>query len=122
MNQNGSNESKLRVTGTSSALPAVVQALNGCTTRIVDQALTRVGVGGPQLSNATFNTGVRRLESVLNNNAQQRLQFERDRAQKTFTDRYGEHLATHMYKMTGAADDNNIPEVHKILTKAPKGQ
>jgi hypothetical protein len=120
MNQNGSNKSKLRVTGTSSALPAAVQALNGCTARIIDQALARVGVGGPQLSNTAFNTGVKHLESVLNNNAQHRLQFERNRAQKTFTDRYGEHLATHMYKMTGAADDNNLPEVHKILAKAPK--
>jgi hypothetical protein len=27
-----------------------------------------------------------------------------------------------MYKMTGAADDDHLPEVHKILAKAPKGQ
>jgi hypothetical protein len=81
-----------------------------------------VGVGGSQLSNAAFHTGVQCLETVLNNNAQQQLQFERDLAQKSFTDRYREHLATHMYKMTGAADDDHLPEVHKILAKPPKGQ
>jgi hypothetical protein len=122
MNQNGSTESKVRVTGTSSALPAASQALNACTVRITDQVLARVGVGGPQLSNAAFNNGVQRLKTVLNSNAQQQLQFEQDRAQKSFTDCFGEHLATHMYKMTGAADDDHLPEVHKILAKAPKGQ
>jgi hypothetical protein len=121
MNQNGLTECKVRVTGTSSALPAARQALNACTTRITDHGLARVGVGGPQLSNAAFNAGVQRLETVLNNNAQQRLQFERDRAQKSFADRYGEHLDTHMYKMTGAADDDHLPDIHKILAKAPKG-
>jgi hypothetical protein len=98
------------------------QALNACTACITDQVLARVGVGGPQLSNAAFNTGVQRLKTVLNNKAQQQLQFEQDQAQKSFTDQYGEHLATHMYKMTGAADDDHLPEVHKILAKAPKGQ
>jgi hypothetical protein len=123
MNQNGLTESKVRVTGTSSALLAASQALNACTARITDQVLARVGVGGPQLSNAAFNTGAQRLETVLNNNAQQRLQFGRDRAQKSFTDRYGEHLANHMYKMTGTTtNDDHLPEVHKILAKAPKGQ
>jgi hypothetical protein len=79
--------------------------------------------GDPNSPNAAFNTGVQQLETVLNNNAhQQRLQFERDQAQKTFTNRYGKDLATHIYKMTGAANDDNLPEVHKILAKAPKGQ
>ena len=122
MNVNGGTESKLAVTGASSALPSANQSLHACTARAVDRVLTRVGVGGPQLSNAAFSTGVQRLETVLNNNAQQRLQFERDRAQKSFTDRYGEHLADHMYKMTGAADDDHLPDVHKVLAKAPKGQ
>jgi hypothetical protein len=122
MNQNRSTESKVRVTGTSLALPAASQALNACTAHITNQVLARVGVGGPQLSNAAFNTGVQHIESVLNNNAQQRLQFEQDQAQKSFTDRFGEHLANHMYKMTGAADDDHLPKVHKILAKAPKGQ
>jgi hypothetical protein len=84
VNQNASTESKLPVTGTLSVLPAAGQALNACTARIIDQVLARVGVRGPQLSNAAFNTGVQCLETVLNNNAQQHLQFERDRAQKTF--------------------------------------
>jgi hypothetical protein len=35
MNQNGSTESKVWVTGTSSALPAARQALNACTARII---------------------------------------------------------------------------------------
>jgi hypothetical protein len=123
MNQNAATESKVRVTGTSSALPVARQALNACTARVTDHVLARVGVGGPQLSNTAFNTGVQRLESVLNNNAQQRLQFEQDRAQRASpTALENTWPPTYVYKMTGAADDDHLPKVHKILAKAPKGQ
>ena len=122
MNVNGGTDSKIAITPTVSGLPAATQALQICISKIRERELARVGVGGPQLSNAAFNTGVTQLQQTLNNNAQQRLQFERDRSNKTFTDKFGEHLANLMYKMTGAADDNGLPEVHKVLARAPKGQ
>ena len=122
MNVNGGTESKLAITATVSGLPASTQALQVCVSKIRERELARVGVGGPQLSNAAFSTGVSELQQTLNSNAQQRLQFERDKNNKTFTDKYGDHLATLMYKMTGATDDNSLPDVHKVLARAPKGQ
>ena len=122
MKVNGSQESRVQLENVVSGSPAATQALNACLAKIRERELARVGVGGPQLSNAAFNTGVLQLQTTLNDNAMNRLQFERDKAQKTFTDKFGDHLATHMYKMTGAADDDHLPEVHKVLARAPKGQ
>ena len=121
-NVNGGTDSKLAIAPTVSGLPAATQALQICISKIRERELARVGVGGPQLSNAAFNTGVTQLQQTLDNNAKQRLQFERDRSNKTFTDKFGEHLASLMYKMTGAIDDDLLPEVHKVLARAPKGQ
>ena len=79
---------------------------------------TRFGVGGPALSNHTFNAGVNTLKDTLDNNAQERLVFERNRRNQTFTDKNGGALAQRMYYLCNVIDDAGLPECHRLLAKS----
>ena len=53
--------------------------------------------------------------------SQAALDFERSRSNKTFTDKHGASLAQRLYHWTGATVDADLPEIHVLLAKAPKG-
>jgi len=61
----GADHSPLEITPTTSALPLVNLALQDHATRIRDQQLARLGVGGPALSSAAFQAGVAQLNQTM---------------------------------------------------------
>ena len=108
------------VTPVTSVVPLEVMALAAWTNTVKSRLQSQAGLGGPGLTNHTFNAGVADLTTAMNDNAAARLQFERDRNEKSFTQRHGDSLAQRMHRLTGAADDAGLPEVHQLLAKAPR--
>ena len=49
---------------------------------------------------------------MLENNATAALEHDRQKSQKTFTDKHGAVLAQKMYYLCNVADDEHLPEVH----------
>ena len=103
-------------------LPPDHAALQAWASRVRNNILTKMGVGGPGLTNAAFNLGITQIRDAITDTSAAHLTFERDRDNKTFTDRYGESVAQMMYNLCGCADDNGLPEVHRVLAAAPKGR
>ena len=73
--------------------PMVAQHLNTSLTSHRTIILNRAGIGRPGLTNATFNAGIADLTNTLDNNAQAAIRYQRDRNEKTFTDKHGANLA-----------------------------
>ena len=59
--------------------PMVTQHLNTSLASHCTIILNRAGIGGPGLTNATFNSGIASLTNTLDNNAQAAIQYDRDR-------------------------------------------
>ena len=76
-----------------SVVPLEIMALNSWCSTVKERLQHQAGIGGPGLTNHTFNAGVTTLRDTLNDNATARLQFERDRNDKSFTQRHGDSLA-----------------------------
>ena len=116
------NHTLVTVTPATSALPLVNQRLNAWTETVRARELAKLGAGGPGLTTAAFQAGVANLRDTMNDTAAARLQFERDRDNRTFTQKHGDALAQRMYNWTGAVDDDTLPEVHRLLAKSPKAR
>ena len=54
----------------------------------------------------------------MNNVATQRLDFERARAERSFTEKHGAASAQRMHRLCDVADDNNLPESLRLLAKS----
>jgi len=68
--------SVLSIEPVSSGVPAHSVALNRWAAKTKNDALLKLGQGGPALSSATFNTGAAAIQHTLDANANTRLQFE----------------------------------------------
>ena len=112
--------SPIEVTPAASLLPLENHALQAYSTRVREQQLHRLGVGGPGLTTAAFNAGVQRISQTLTDQHDATLAFERTRDDKTFTARCGEPIANVMHRLTGADRDENLPQIHNTLAKASK--
>ena len=110
------------ITPVTSASPLIQARLYGWVAPLRQAMLTAAGLGGPGLTTAAFTAGLDTLNATLNDNAAAAIQYDRDRNEKTFTDRHGASLAQRMHRLCNAADDAALPEVHKLLAKAPKGR
>jgi hypothetical protein len=84
--------------------------------------MSRLGHGGPGLSNATFNFGVASIRNQLEANLTSTLEFERAKGVKTFADYHGDALAQQMFLLCHCADDAGLPPVHALLLKTRKAQ
>ena len=84
--------------------------------------MARIGVGGPGLSNTAFAHGVDTIRQTLENNLTANLEFQRNRAVRSFTEAHGAILAQKMHRLCGVTDDAHLPEVHSLLLKAGKGR
>ena len=91
---------------------------NAWAIRVKSEIKSRAGVGGPGLTNNVFNAGVADLRTTLNDNATRRLEFERARNERSFTERHGSQLADRMHRLCGVAADADLPEVHQLLAKS----
>ena len=120
---NGANNAATPVRANAIALanPVQVRLLNAWVSRIRDQTSAALGRGGPGLTTAAFETGINDLRDAMNNNARAHLEFERTKNNKSFSERHGDALAQRMYYLTASGSDADLPEVHKLLAKSPKG-
>ena len=73
------------------------------------------------LSNATFARGVDTIRNTMEANLQDRLQYERDRSLKTFSDVHGDALAQVMFRLCGCIDDSGLPPGAWIAPQDSKG-
>jgi hypothetical protein len=96
--------------------------LNMWASTVKDAQMARLGVGGPGLSNAAFAHGVGELRKTMTDTHEERLDFERQRNTKTFTDFHGEALAQQMHRLCGVTSDVNLPGVHSLLLQTAKGR
>ena len=98
--------------------PNLTFRLNAFAVGVKRQLKNRNGIGGPGLTNNVFQAGVADLQNTMDTNANNRLQFERDRAERSFTERHGTQLAQRMYRLCSVAADANLPECHRLLAKS----
>ena len=112
----------LRVTPVAPGPPNLTTRINGWANRHKEAQLARMGVGGPGLSNAAFAAGVAQIQTTLTDTHADRIQFERDRATKTFAEKHGDALADRLMRFCSVADEANLPEVHSLLVKAPRNR
>ena len=101
-----------------SATIADDRALQVRTNAVRKELLGKLGVGGPALSTAAFNTGVNAIVGRLERDNQNTLQYHRDKDNKSFTDRHGEQLAERVRRWCNVTDDAALPEIHRLLAKS----
>ena len=92
--------------------PLAQARLTGWASRTNNAMLTAVGIGGHQLTTLAFNAGVATLQQMMTGTNERTLSFERARANRSFTDKHGASMAQRLYHLTGAADDDHLPEIH----------
>lgn len=90
--------------------------------RVKDNQLARLGMGGPQLSNAAFARGVLDIQDTLGQTAAERIRLETARANKTFTEVHGQALGELMHRLCDVTSDVHLPEVHGLLLKTVKSR
>ena len=81
-----------------------------------------LGMGSPGLTNATFMAGVGNVVNAVNQNATDALDYQRNKHNKSFTDKHGEILAERMHRLCNVTRDEDLPQVHLLLASAPKGR
>ena len=79
-------------------------------------------MGGLALSTAAFTAGVNTLTTTINDTATERLNYERTKALRSFTDKHGDALAQKLYNLCSVARDEALPKIHQLLAMAPKGR
>jgi hypothetical protein len=107
--------SRLANAPVTSPLPGATMRLNGWVNRVTSSLLGRLGVGGPVLTTAAFTAGVTSIRDTLRDTNDERLQFERDRRNKSFTDKHGAALAERVHRLCDVVDDDHLPDAHRLL-------
>ena len=101
--------------------------LNTWVTSVKRDAMARIGIGGPTLTDAAFQAGVTditnqlatnatSIQTTLQGTADAALAFERDRRNVEFADKYGDAVADRVYKWTNATNHATLPSALKIHT------
>lgn len=116
----GSANFALAVAPMASGGPIPTQKLSAWVSRIKTDLKACQGVSGPSLTSAAFNAGTAALQTTMEDNARNHLQFERDRSKKTFTDKHGDSVALQMHRLCNVHTDATLPEVNVLLVKSPE--
>jgi hypothetical protein len=81
-----------------------------------------IGVGGPALSNNTFQVGIDNLGKTIKDSHQEYIDYDRDSKTKTFGQKYGDALETRVLRLCSVGRELDLPEVHRLLVNAPRGR
>jgi hypothetical protein len=81
-----------------------------------------LGTGGPAVTSVAFAAGVNQLETAIRDTSAAAITYQRDALKKTFMEQYGPSIAQVMYKLCNVADNDHLPEVHRLLAQSPKGR
>jgi hypothetical protein len=115
---NAANASVVRVTPIEPATPPTRMALTNFATRRVKDLLGQVGYGGPALTNTAFRARV----DAMSDNQTTYLDCDRQARRKTFAEKHGAALETRILRFTGQPDEAHLPEIHRLMTNAPRGR
>ena len=121
-NANAAGTSPIANALTNPASPHENARLTAWVNKVKDAQMARLGVGGTGLSDTTFAHGGATLQQTMRDNLTTTLDFERARANKTFTDHHGDALAQRMHRLCGVTCDEDLPDVHALPIKAGKGR
>jgi hypothetical protein len=102
--------------------PRELGRLTAWSNRVKDDQMKRLGVGGPGLSNAAFAHGVAELKSTMVETHRATLEYDRDKKRTSYTETHGELMAIRLQRLCGVARDEDLPEIHHLLLKAPKSR
>lgn len=104
--------------------PAVLaqQAMASYANHLKIRELSKLGVGGPQLTTAAFEHGMNQLRLTHERLSQDTIDYHTNRDQKTFTTRHGTALAQRVQNWCHAANDAGLPEIHRLCSAAQKHQ
>ena len=108
-----------------SPLPRNQAKLRAMHDRQKTNLLARAGVAPhpvTTLDAATFNTGILDLRQSMTAASDAQLAYQRASKIKSFSSHHGEPLAVLLRRLTGAADDDGLPQIHKDLVNASKPQ
>ena len=114
--------SSVRVAPITTAAPIITGKLNRWCHRAVKSHLDALGSAGPGVTTAAFNAGILALQETLNSTTRESLQYDRDKSNKSFTDKHGEALAQRLQNLCDVDDDDSLPEVHRLIAKSPKAK
>jgi hypothetical protein len=84
--------------------------------------LGKVGFGGPGLTNVAFQAGIDLLRGSMADNQDAYLEYDRQARRKTFAEKHGAALETRILRFTGQPDEAHLPEIHRLMTNAPRGR
>jgi hypothetical protein len=115
-------ESVIAVNPVTSSLPLQNLLLQGWASRSKNIMKVALGTGGPAVTSVAFAAGVTQLETAIRDTSAAAITYQRDASKKTFTEQYGPSIAQVMYNLCNVADDDHLPEVHRLLAQSPKGR
>ena len=118
----GAGDSVIKVTPIPSAVPAHNQRLNAWVARQRNSQLARLGAGGPGLTSAAFAQGVLDIKNTLDANQTTALDYDRQKSNKSFSDKHGDALCTRIKRYCSVHLEENLPEVHLLLVKTTKSR
>ena len=104
------------------AIPPHRNLLSAVCNRRIKVAMAQIGVGGPALSNNTFQAGIDGLKATLTENATSMMEYDRASKRKTFAEKHGAALETRLLRFTEQNREEDLPEVHKLLVQAARGR
>jgi hypothetical protein len=81
-----------------------------------------LGTGGPAVTSVAFAAGVTQLKTAIRDISAAAITYQRDALKKTFTEQHGPSIAQVMYNLCNVADDDHLPEVHRLPAQSPKGR
>jgi hypothetical protein len=118
---NAGGHSATGIVPVTSSLPLQKLLLQGWVDHNKKITKVALGTGGPGLTSVAFNAGVTQLETAIRDTSAAAITYQREAAQKTFTEQYGASIAQTMYNLCNVADDEHLPAIHKLLAKSPEG-
>jgi hypothetical protein len=119
---NNADESIVRVVPVEPATPPVRMSLTNFTSQRIRDLLGKVGFGGPGLTNVAFQAGIDLLRGSIADNQDAYLEYDRQARRKTFAEKHGAALETRILRFTGQPDEAHLPEIHRLMTNAPRGR
>jgi hypothetical protein len=122
LTDNNANESVVHVVPVEPPTPPVRMSLTNFTTQRIRDLLGKVGFGGPGLTNAAFQAGIDLLRGSMTNNQDAYLEYNCQARRKTFAEKHGAALETRILRFTGQPDEAHLPEIHRLMTNAPRGR
>jgi hypothetical protein len=75
-----------------------------------------------RLGRPSFALGVSKLKTSLEGTHHATLEFERSCQEKSFADTHGADLAQYLHRLCGVTHDKDLPDVHTLLLRTPRGQ